>query len=219
MHKQATIISGVRKREVPNGIPARQQDETSEERYLDCFCDQCWSFQIFRHNKDEVHDWSFLKESLKDYKVQDPELLEKGLKGPIKDSEMQKNADHYLKNNKTSGLDSFQTELIKTMPSEQLSLLNKGGPMVDQPTHWRPVVLLFLMNQLLVYIINERLMELVEHERILTQAQGGFRQDKRKDINDCKLGLTRQSQRLKRRFLRVDIDLLSVFNSMSQVSL
>jgi hypothetical protein len=28
------------------------------------------SFQIFRHNKDEVRDWSFLKESLKDCKVQ-----------------------------------------------------------------------------------------------------------------------------------------------------
>jgi hypothetical protein len=61
------------------------------------------SFQIFRHNKDEAHDWSFLNESLKDCKVQDPQLLEKGLKDPIKDSEMQKIIDHYLKNNKTSG--------------------------------------------------------------------------------------------------------------------
>ncbi len=30
-------------------------------------------------------------------------------------------------------------------------------------------------------------MELVEHESILTQAQGGFRQDKNTDIKDCKL--------------------------------
>jgi hypothetical protein len=76
------------------------------------------------------------------------------------------------------------------------------------------------MNQLLAYIINERLMELVEHERILTQAQGGFRQDKSTDINACKLyGLTREAQRLKRRFLRVDIDFKSAFNSMSQASL
>ncbi len=115
MHKQATIISGVRKREVLNGIPAREQDETSQERYLYCFYTQCWSFQNFRHNKDEVHDWFFRKESLKDCKVQDPELLEKGLKGPIKDSEMQKIADHYLKNNKAPGSDSFQAELIKTI--------------------------------------------------------------------------------------------------------
>ncbi len=39
---------------------------------------------------------------------------------------------------------------------------------------------------------------LVEHERILTHAQGGFRQDKSTDINDCKLyNLTREAQRLK----------------------
>jgi hypothetical protein len=248
-HKQATIISGVRLREVPNGIPTQEQDETSQERYLDCFCAQCWSFQNFRHNKDKVHDWSILKESLKDCKIQDPELLEKGLKGPIKDSEMQKIADHYLKNNKAPRPDSFQTELIKTMPPKQLkvmkqwlndilktgeivtkvteedmtgvlSLLHKGDPLTDQPTHWRPVVLLNSMNQLLAYIINERLMELVEYERILTQAQGGFRQDKSTDINDCKLyDLTREAQWLKRRFLRVDIDFKSAFNSMSQASL
>jgi hypothetical protein len=76
------------------------------------------------------------------------------------------------------------------------------------------------MNQLLAYIINERLMELVEHDRILTQAQGGFLQDKSTDINPCKLyGLTREAQRLKWTFLRVDIDFKSAFNSMSQASL
>ena len=76
------------------------------------------------------------------------------------------------------------------------------------------------MNQLLAYIINERLMELVEHEGFLTQAQGGFRQDKSTDINACKLyDLTRETQCLKRRFLPVDIDFKSAFNSMSQASL
>ncbi len=81
-----------------------------------------------------------------------------------------------------------------------LSLLHKGGPMADQPSHWRPVVLLNSMNQLLVYIVNERLTEMVEDERILTQAQGGFRQNKSTDINERKLyGLTREAQRLKSR--------------------
>ncbi len=149
--------------------------------------------------------------------------MEKGLKVPIKDSGIQKIADHYLKNNKAPVPDSFQAELIKTMPPEQLkvmqqwlndilttveivtkvteedmtgvlSLLHKGDPLADQPTHWRPVVLLNSINQLLTYIINERLMELVEHER-------------------------QEAQRFKRRFLRVDIDFKSVFNSMSQASL
>jgi len=107
----------------------------------------------------------------------------------------------------TPGPDSFQAELIKTMPPEQLkviqqwldeilatgeivtkvteedmtvvlSLLHKGGPLADQPSHWRPVVLLNSMNQLVAYIINERLTELVERGGILTQAQGGFRQTK-----------------------------------------
>ena len=45
--------------------------------------------------------------------------MQKDLKVPIKDSEMQKIADHYLKNNKTPGPDSFQTELIQTMSPEQ----------------------------------------------------------------------------------------------------
>ena len=88
-HKQATIISGVHERETPHVSPALELDST-QERYLDCFCSQCWSFQNFRHNKIEVYDWSFLAEALKDCKIKDPKLLEKGLKGPIKDSEMQK---------------------------------------------------------------------------------------------------------------------------------
>ncbi len=92
--------------------------------------------------------------------------------------------------------------------------------MTDQPSHWRPVVLLNSMNQFLVYVINERLMRLVEHESILTQAQGGFLQDKSTDINACKLcSLTKETQWLERRFLRVDIDFKSAFNSMIQASL
>ncbi len=101
-----------------------------------------------------------------------------------------------------------------------LSLLHKGGPLADQPSHWRPVVLLISINQLVAYIVNERLTELVERDGILTQAQGGFRQDKSTNINVCKLySLTKEVQRLKRRFLRVDIDFTSAFNSMSQALL
>ena len=61
---------------------------------------------------------------------------------------------------------------------------------------------------------------MVEHMGILTQAQGGFRQNKSTDINTCKLyGLTKEAQRLKQRFLRTEIDFKSAFNSMSQASL
>ena len=64
-----------------------------------------------------------------------------------------------------------------------------------------------------MYIVNERLTEMVENAHILSQAQGGFRQNKSTDINGCKLyGLTNEAQRLKKLFLRVDIDFKSAFN-------
>ena len=133
---------------------------------------------------------------------------------------MQKNSDNYLKNIKAPGPDSLQVELIKTMSPEQLkviqnwlneilmtgnittkvteedmtdvlSLLYKEGPLKDQPSHWWSVVLLNTMNQLVAYVVNERLTVLVEQGRLLTQAQGRFRQDKITDINACKLyGIT-----------------------------
>ena len=87
-------------------------------------------------------------------------------------TEIQKVVDFYLKINK------FQAELIKTMPPEQirvlqkwlneilakgelvtkvtepemtgrLSLLHKGGSKSDQISHWYPVVLLNITNQLI----------------------------------------------------------------------
>ncbi len=74
-------------------------------------------------------------------------------------------------------------------------------------SHWRPVVLLNYTNQIIAYIVNERLTEMVENAHILSQAQVGFRQNKSTDINGYKLyGTTNETQRLKKRFLRVDID-------------
>jgi hypothetical protein len=61
---------------------------------------------------------------------------------------------------------------------------------------------------------------MVEHGGILTHSEDGFRQDKITDINTYKLyNLTKEDQRLKQRFLRVDMDFKSAFNSMSQDSL
>ena len=80
----------------------------------------------------------------------------------------------------------------------RLELLHKGGSKSDQISHWSPVVLLNITNHLIAYVINERLTEMVEHMVILTQAQGGFRQNKSTDINTCKLySLTKETQRLK----------------------
>jgi hypothetical protein len=57
-------------------------------------------------------------------KIEEP-FLSKGLKGPLTDTEMQKVVDFYLKINKSPDPDKFQTELIKTMPPEQIRVLQK----------------------------------------------------------------------------------------------
>jgi hypothetical protein len=51
-NKQAVVISGVRQRKDPHGSRAQEQSGILQERYMDCFCTQCWSFQNFRHNKE-----------------------------------------------------------------------------------------------------------------------------------------------------------------------
>jgi hypothetical protein len=60
----------------------------------------------------------------------------------------------------------------------KLALLHKGGSKTDLPSHWRPVVFLNCTNQIIGYIINERLTEMVENTHILSQAQSDFRQNK-----------------------------------------
>ena len=87
------------------------------------------------------------------------------------------------------------TKVTEKEMEGKLALLHKGGVKSDQIAHWCPVVLLNITNQLIAYVINERLTEMVEHTDILTQAQGGFRQNKSTDINTCKLyGLTKAAQ-------------------------
>ena len=52
-------------------------------------------------------------------------FFSKDLKGPLTDLEIQKVLDFYLKNIKDSGPDKFQVELIKTMPPEQIRVLQQ----------------------------------------------------------------------------------------------
>jgi hypothetical protein len=156
------VVSGIRP------TPAQSSEEPpifTSERYLDCFCPSCWRFQDFRHNKNTVKDWSFMRNPLESGKKIEEPFLSKGLKGPLTDTEMQKVVDFYLKINKSPGPDKFQAELIKTMPPEQirvlqkwlneilakgelvtkvteaemagrLALLHKGGSKSDQISHW-----------------------------------------------------------------------------------
>jgi hypothetical protein len=112
------------------------------------------------------------------------------------------------------------TKVTEKEMTGKLALLHKDGPKEDMSSLWRPAVLLNCTNQLIAYIVNERLTEMVENAHILSQAQGGFHQNKSTGIHGCKLyGITNEAQRLKKRFLRVDIDFKSAFYSMSQASL
>ena len=55
------VVSGIRNIDNP---AVSTTPEITQERYLDYFCPQCWSFENFRHNKDTVWDWSFMRASI-----------------------------------------------------------------------------------------------------------------------------------------------------------
>ncbi len=199
----------------PQQSSITKHTEITQERYLDYFCPQCWSFEdLLQTQPEDGRDWSFMQVP-----------IEKG-----------------KKIGKVPGPDNIQKKLIKTMSPEQLrviqlwlnevlpegkpitkvtekemtgkmTILHRRGSKTDLSCHWRPVVLLNCTSQLITYIVNERLKEMVETTYILSQSQGVFRQNKSTDINGYKLyGLTNETQCLKKRILWVYIDFKSAFN-------
>jgi hypothetical protein len=54
----------------------------------------------------------------------------------------------------------------------KLTLLHKGGSKEDMSSHWRPVVLLNGTNQLITYVVNERLTDMVENSHIHVSTNG-----------------------------------------------
>jgi hypothetical protein len=54
----------------------------------------------------------------------------------------------------------------------KLTLLHKGGSKADMSSHWRPVVLLNDTNQLITYVVNERLIDMVENSHIHVSTNG-----------------------------------------------
>ncbi len=83
-----------------NNPAASTTSGITQERYLDYFCPQCWSFEDFRHNKNTVRDWSFMRASIEKGKKIGQNSSPKSLRGPLTDSEMHKVANFYLRSAK-----------------------------------------------------------------------------------------------------------------------
>ncbi len=102
-----------------------------------------------------------------------------------------------------------------------VTLLHKGGGSTDRAENYRPVVLLNSLFQLVSYIIQERLVRIVEGSNILDPGQGGFRARLGCDINMHKLDfITRETQKkTSNAFVRIDVDFENVFNSVTHENL
>jgi len=100
--------------------------------------------------------------------------------------------------------------------NDTISQLHKGGS-TNKTSDQRLVVLLNSGYQLLNYIINERLMRIVEQTNVLEQGQGEGRQGRSVNINMQKMHfVTHEAHRQGTRIYRVDIDFRNAFNAMSQ---
>ncbi len=76
------------------------------------------------------------------------------------------------------------------------------------------------MNQLLGYIILERLTRLAEGSNVLEAGQGAYREDLGGDLNMHKIDhLARQAREQRRVLLRADVDFANAFNSVSHGAL
>ena len=76
------------------------------------------------------------------------------------------------------------------------------------------------MNQLMGYIILERLTRLTEGSNVLEAGQGGYRQVRGGDLNMHKIDyLARQTREQHRVLIRTDIDFANAFNSVSHGAL
>ena len=67
------------------------------------------------------------------------------------------------------------TKVTEQEMTGKQAILHKGGRLANLTSHWGPVVLLNITNQLIAYVVK-RLTGMVENSGILAQAHVGFRQ-------------------------------------------
>jgi hypothetical protein len=95
-----------------NPEPSTTQGQHRTQKYLVCFCPECWRFQDFRRNQDDVRDWTFMKETISRVEKIGQSHYSKGLKDPVTGLDMQKVVDYYLKYNMAPDPDTFDPVIV-----------------------------------------------------------------------------------------------------------
>jgi len=160
-----------------------QDTAEHNRRELVAFCQGCWHFTDFRHNKGTIAVLELMTK-LKIDEHRTASGTQGRLRGALTSQEIAKYIEHCLKPGKAPGPDKCPNELLKTMSDEELLImqawvneiltqpekpiaqLHKGGS-TNKTSDQRPVVLLNSGYQLLNYIINERLKRIVEQTNVL----------------------------------------------------
>jgi len=213
------------------------------------FCQSCWDWSDFRKHRSEPLPMEFMTRwGIFDDRRARPD---KGrLRGKLTEEELEKLLATYVKGRLSPGPDGIITELLKDATSTErrvilcwinevltseepglrlsvkevhglVALLHKGGGSKDRASDYRPVVLLNSLFQLVSYVIQERLVRIVEGSNILEPGQGGFRARRGCDINVHKLDfITREDQKTSSHpFVRIDVDFENAFNSVPHENL
>jgi len=219
-------------------LPQATVEQNRQE--LVAFCQQCWQFTNFRHNKGEIGILPLIVRLLIDT-CKTAEYQPGRLRGELTSQEIKKFVAMCLKPGKSTGPDKCPNELTKTMTDEEfqivrmwvngiltedtsrqgatmnstISQLHIGGG-TNKTSDQRPVVLLNRVYQLLNYVINERLRKIVELANILEPGQDGGRQGCCVGIKIQKVHFIQQeAQRQGKRIYQIDmIDFKNAFNAM-----
>jgi len=171
-------------------------------RELVAFCQGCWHFTDFRHNKGTIAALEMMTK-LKIDAHRTGSGTQGRLHGALTSQEIAKYVEHCLEPGKARGPDKCPNEPLKTMSDEKFlivqawvneiltlpektidtarqsrSTMNSTisqlhkGGSTNKTSDQRPVVLLNSGYQLLNYIINERLKRIVEQTNVFEQGQG-----------------------------------------------
>ena len=211
---------------------------------ISSFCQSCWDWSDFHKHRPAPPPMDFMTDR-GIFKTRLARPDKGGLRGKLTEEELEKVLATYVKGRLSPGPDGIISELLKDatstersiilqwinevltsdVPGHKLSvkevhglvaLLHKGGGSTVRAENYRPVVLLNSLFQLVSYIIQERLVRIVEGSNILEPGQGGFRARRGCDINMHKLDfITREAQKkTSNAFVRIDVDFENAFNSV-----